>query len=795
MSRIRFGFTFLLFVWLFSACNREQKREFINYPNPDPIVGLASAVQLQPVETRFLMSGYFIDNQPDSLVMPVGLTHRMLGDTVVLSGNIAYPMDVIKAYVDGYALVIPIKKSEKAPHTFTFDPKDVAYESVMIKGTFNAWNPNNTVLELKDNLWSAKVFLAPGDYEYILVVDGKELLDPANSDKKDNGLGGFNSLLSISGPNPLELPELLTRSYSKGRVQIHTSFLPKRVLAFWQNALLGGSHLNFRGNNIEISLPLEADTLHRSYLRVLVYNEAGLSNDLFIPFENGQPLVEAKQIERSDKHALSMYFLMVDRFKDGNPDNNFPVDDPEIDSRANYYGGDMKGVIDKIEDGYFEDLGVNTIWLSPITQNPEGAYGLYPEPRTKFSGYHGYWPIRSTVVDYRYGTLADLDTLVDEAHKQNMNVLLDYVANHVHQEHPIYQEHPDWATNLYLPDGSLNTARWDDQRLTTWFDVFLPTLDLSRPEVVEPMTDSAMYWLRVGGIDGFRHDATKHIPELFWETLTKKIKKEIVVPNGRSIYQIGETYGSKALINSYIGTGKLDAQFDFNVYDDAIATLARDEVPFSRLEKSLKESFSIYGYHNLMGYITGNQDRGRFISYASGDVRFDEDAKYAGWTRDIEISDSSAYDKLKQLVAFNTTIPGVPVIYYGDEFGLPGANDPDNRRMMKFNGLVPREANLRTTVSKLLHLRSQNPTLIYGDTRFLLIREKQWAYVRSWFGEHVVVVFNKDNIDQKIEVMLPDDIQGSIKPLLLEDRKVTRTQQKISFKLEAHGVALIRIKK
>ncbi|HAG48904.1 MAG TPA: alpha-amlyase, partial [Cryomorphaceae bacterium] len=87
-------------------------------------------------------------------------------------------------------------------------------------------------------------------------------------------------------------------------------------------------------------------------------------------------------------------------------------------------------------------------------------------------------------------------------HGRNMNVLLDYVANHVHLDHPVYKEHPDWATSLYLPDGSLNTERWDEHRLTTWFDTHLPTLDLRRPEVVEPMTDSALIWMTEFGIDG-----------------------------------------------------------------------------------------------------------------------------------------------------------------------------------------------------------------------------------------------------------------------------------------------------
>ncbi|MCX8491585.1 MAG: alpha-amylase family glycosyl hydrolase [Cyclobacteriaceae bacterium] len=106
-----------------------------------------------------------------------------------------------------------------------------------------------------------------------------------------------------------------------------------------------------------------------------------------------------------------------------------------------------------------------------------------------------------------FGSKAELEELLNEAHSQNMNVILDYVAHHVSQEHPLVKLKPQWFTPLYLPDGTINTERWDDQRLTTWFDVFMPTLDLRKRKVVDPMTDTALFWLEKYELDGFRHDA------------------------------------------------------------------------------------------------------------------------------------------------------------------------------------------------------------------------------------------------------------------------------------------------
>jgi 1,4-alpha-glucan branching enzyme len=100
----------------------------------------------------------------------------------------------------------------------------------------------------------------------------------------------------------------------------------------------------------------------------------------------------------------------------------------------------------------------------------------------------------------------------------------------------------------------MNTEKWDEHRLTTWFDTFLPTLDLEKQEVTDFMVDSAIYWITEYNFDGFRHDATKHIPNNFWRTLNKKVK-QVSQEKGKYIYQIGETYGSHELINSYIGSG------------------------------------------------------------------------------------------------------------------------------------------------------------------------------------------------------------------------------------------------
>ncbi|HHV04662.1 MAG TPA: hypothetical protein GXX64_12300 [Bacteroidales bacterium] len=159
--------------------------------------------------------------------------------------------------------------------------------------------------------------------------------------------------------------------------------------------------------------------------------------------------------------------------------------------------------------------------------------------------------------------------------------------------------------------------------------------------------------------------------------------------------------------------------------------------------KELETGLMHYGYHNLMGNISGNHDMARYISLAGGALQLDEDHKKAGWKRDIGTGRIESYDYLAMLHVFNMTLPGVPCIYYGDEIGMPGANDPDNRRMMYFDGYTSHQIRLRERVRRLTSLRTANPALLYGDLFPLHVSRDIFAYVRIYMGKAVAVCLNK----------------------------------------------------
>lgn len=698
----------------------------------------------------------------------------------------------VKIWVKGIPYSVPCRKSDKIDYVFSYDPLGVSINKpkrVQIAGQMNDWTPSRTPdLQFKDNhQFEVKLSLSPGTYLYQLLIDGEQNHDASNPDKVDNGFGKYNSILQIAGNND-SFPVLLTEEYSQNSILLCVQNNADAVFAYWQNRLLPDDFIKIKPGKISIDIPADANNVERSFIRVWASNKFGVSNDVLIPLQNGKVLTDAKQINRNDKQAQLMYFLLVDRFKNANKANDHPLNRPDVNPKVDFWGGDLVGLEQEIQAGYFEKLGFNTLWISPLSQNPTEPYGYYAPMKTKFSGYHGYWPISSSKVDTRFGTNQELKQVVEAAHEHNINVLLDYVANHVHEQHPLYIQHPEYATSLYLPDGTMNVEKWDEYRLTTWFDTFLPTLDFSNPIVVDLMTDSALYWIKEFKLDGFRHDACKHINEEFWRTLTLKLKKQF---NGKMPYQIGETYGSPKLIASYLTTGMLDGQFDFNVYDIANTTFAGvGGGDLQKVQQVLSSSLYIYGNHNLMGYISGNHDKARFMAYASGDIKFGEDAKAAGWQRHIGITDSTAYDKFLLFHAFNLTIPGIPVLYYGDEIGLTGGNDPDSRRMMKFDGLNNRELKLRDQISKLAHLRRDNPVLIYGDFINLKTTPTTWVYARKYFDKQAIILINNASESQSFEVQLPRYLNNTnMKAVFGNSFKLNN--QKINLTLPAYSVEVI----
>lgn len=748
-------------------------------------VDLASEGATKIYATDYLLS------ELDEWTFPEGLTVTWQQDSAIwhVEGRMKQPLGVasIEAAGGTYHLVLRQAPVQEVEFRLPLQRGDSAATAHLI-GTFNAWNRSSHPMKRDTaNVARLTLSLKPGRYEYKFTVGGIEVNDPANPTKVPNGLGGTNDVLVVAAQGSPCAP-IKILGERDGRIEI--AALPKgqKLLAFWNTYQIPVAAAS--DGTLQATIPKAARRAERSQIHLYTFTEHRFGGEAMVPLHEGHIVNSTAQLRRDDWESATMYFALIDRFNNGNPLNDKPLRRDDVLPANDYQGGDVEGVQQRMEEGYFEGLGFNTIWLSPLHRNPQGAWGLWNKGGvfTRFSGYHGYWPTSTSHSDPRMGTEDEIRRFNQAAHDRNLNTLIDFVGHHVHLEHPVLKAHPDWITSLYLPDSSLNTERWDDHRLTTWFDKHLPTLNSQRPDVVAAMTDSALPWVQDYGFDGFRHDASKHVDLLYWRTLTRKLKERVAYSEGRRLYQIGETYGSPELINSYVGSGLLDAQFDFNLYDAAVAFFGHLGGSAPALQATLEASLATYGPNHLMGNISGNQDRPRFVTLASGHVSPQEDTKLAGYTRATPKASDAGLNRLAMLHAFNCAIPGIPVCYYGDEIGLEGANDPDNRRAMIFeepgkkSPYSTAQRALRDQTATLFRERRASLALMYGQTDVRALNDDVLVITRTYPGETVRVVLNRG--DQPVVVDVTDlgtDVRAAAGRAQLSTRTATVPPQNFAY--------------
>lgn len=723
---------------------------------------IATPITLDLDITRIYLCDYIL--QPESiqsLTVAEGIElwenkkHNIIALKIIDNEKVAPISTLDITFDDNTTQSIILIKSKKTIHTVRF--YGMAH-SVQIAGDFNSWNPKGFDLEFRDNCWQYNLQIEPGNYSYQLIVNGEWMNDPHCNEVIENGYGGYNSLLRV--PFATGKDEIFLEPYRELAQNIIVAIRGEitKYVVIWDNIIINKEYTKLNNHTLAITIPEAAKSKDRSFIRVFACNDNTTANDLLIPLTNKKEegvirsiaATSRKQLTRDDKEAQVIYFALLDRFFIGSHTTP-PTPESDVHPKLNFHGGNIKGLHQKLNEGYFTDLGITSIWISPIVQNPLQAEGKNGQ---KCSGYHGYWPLDSHSIDTRFGNDEQFKAFIADAHKAGINIILDYVANHVYKENPIILNHPDWSTSLQLPDGSKNIGRWENERYTTWFEEFLPTLDFSKPEVVEQMTDIALDWVTRFDLDGFRHDATKHVQNEFWRTLTKKIKKEYELPRDKRFYQIGETFGGREMLKSYTNSGLHDGQFSFNLYYEARSAFLYEQVHFEKLSTCLHQELLNFGYNHLMGNISGNHDMPRFISYAGEDLWMNQNAEHEGWQRHITVKNSIGYRKLLMLHAFNCTIPGIPVIYYGDEIGMPGGGDPDNRRPMKFTGLSENEQVTLSEVQDLVYMRTHYLPLIYGTFEFLQVEQQLLIYKRVYFDAVALVIFNKSHHERTVQISL-----------------------------------------
>jgi neopullulanase len=466
-----------------------------------------------------------------------------------------------------------------------------------------------------------------------------------------------------------------------------------------------------------------------------------------------------------------IYLIMPDRFANGDPANDDPVEARGMNDRSNpraYHGGDLRGIREHLP--YLKDLGVTTLWLTPIVKN--GAA----------QDYHGYGAVDLYAVDPHLGTIDDYRDLVTEAHKQGMKILFDLVPNHVGPKHPWVAEPPlpDWfhGTQQHHADSSagfdadfygrknssdpgqpiINEA-FDaladphaPPRLTRnltdgWFFGVLPDLNTEEPVVAQYLLQEGIWWAETAGLDGYRLDTFPYVPRKFWSTFHARLHE--IYP---FLTTVGEVFHPDPTVTSFFEGGQrrsdgvdsgLNTLFDFPAYFVIRDVLLRD-APAGRLADVLRYDALYVNPDSLVTF------------FANHDV-----ARFAG-------AQGSSAAKLKLAFGLTLTLRGIPELYYGDEIGMPGGGDPDNRR--DFPGGWPGDANNAFTaegrtaeqqelfryVQKLLQLRQEHPALQKGKLWHLYADDTAYLFVRQEEDERILVAFNNSAEPKALRIPVTD---------------------------------------
>ncbi len=473
--------------------------------------------------------------------------------------------------------------------------------------------------------------------------------------------------------------------------------------------------------------------------------------------DNGKQPILATHVQ--DWRDEVIYQVLIDRFADGDVNNNARV---QAGALARYQGGDWKGIEDHLD--YFTDLGVTTLWISPVVKNVETDADV--------DGYHGYWAQDLGQVNPHFGDLAALRSMVATAHDRGLKVVLDIVTNHMGQVfyydmnlngHPdiyiggtggtspinrISEFDPDYdprgvqaftslgndgrapiifihdpTINRVPPPGILGTARayhgfgrilsYDvpEQRMLGDFPGGLKDVATELPEVRAALIDAYTKWAEVADLDGFRIDTVKHVEEDFWREFSGKVRQRLA-PQGKSNFlMFGEAFdGHDDLLGRYTQPGMLDSVFyfsqHFQVFHD-VFQMAHDAAQ----QKGTEQIASLWAQRTV-NYNTVPQPGGIGVAPAKALVNFLDNHDVSRFLFDA-LGDKAA---LKNALTLLMTEDGIPCLYYGTEQEFAGGNDPANREVLWNTGFA-RTPDTFQHFRKLSRIRRAYKSLTRGDLK------------------------------------------------------------------------------
>lgn len=525
--------------------------------------------------------------------------------------------------------------------------------------------------------------VSTGDYYYYYVVDGTEELDAFNSEKAD-----------YSGK------ECSVCHFKKANVSVEAS-LSQYAMDYNDNNVLSVKLTAKDGEGLETSeiAAITADLselglgkefaiepeLMEGTISCLNTVAAGVKNipvtvkdiygNVYTTATNVTVTERKKSAGDFDWDEAVIYFAVTDRFFDGDASNNdaYGVGDYNTGEKggSSYHGGDFAGLNQKLD--YLKDLGVNTIWITPIVENiTEDQHDNKTDTATY--GYHGYWASDFTKLNKHLGTEQQFKALLDAAHSKGMKIMVDVVLNHAG-----YGTEKYFNSILTDADGNSISMIRDSNNTISGDDKYdslsdLPDFVTENKAVTDQLVTWQTEWMSKYSIDYYRVDTVKHVETTTWDAFKNSLTK--VNPDFK---MIGEYSGAGYANNAgELGTGSMDALLDFDFNDFAQKFVTGD---ISGVESSLQKR---------NGAINNTATMGSFLS------SHDEDSLQYKLVNESKLSEEEAYNLMKVAATLQITAKGQPVLYYGEEIGQGGANNwplQTNRRDFDWTELEKQKAD------------------------------------------------------------------------------------------------------
>lgn len=448
-----------------------------------------------------------------------------------------------------------------------------------------------------------------------------------------------------------------------------------------------------------------------------------------------------------------IYFAVTDRFFDGDTSNNdaYGVGDYDTSDKggSSYHGGDFTGLTQKLD--YLKDLGVNTIWITPIVENiTDDQHDAKTDMETY--GYHGYWASDFTKLNKHLGTKEEFAALLDAAHSRGMKLMVDVVLNHAGYDTENY-----FNSILKDKDGNAIKMLRDSSNTVSGDDKLAPLSDLPdfvtedsevRNQLIEWQTD----WMDEFDIDYYRVDTVKHVDSTTWSAFKNSLTK--VNPDFKMIGEYsGAGYANTA---GELGTGSMDALLDFDFND-----FAKDFVggKISTVENSLLKR---------NGVLNNTATMGNFLN------SHDEDTLQYKLVKESKFSEKEAYNLMKVAATLQITAKGQPVIYYGDELGQAGANDwpnQTNRRDFDWKELEAQKADNNSIYKHyktMLSIRNAYTDVFTRGSRNVVASSDEEGYdvvSRSYGGTTLYVGMNIKDAAKEVKVPVNANAGDTVKNL------------------------------